>query len=166
MWHATLLKRLNVIPLAQQEATCGMPRRCMQQVSKYWRWGFNVPQDLVCCLELNPFPSVTDTHLCCYVASVGSRLYDSDIQQTSCIKYFMLKDRQVVYIMLLYCLNGIPALQQWHSKNVESCVNYSLLKDRQVVCNMLLCCLSGIPALQQWHSTNVESCVNYSLLNR
>ena len=33
-------------------------------------------------LELNPFPSVTDTHLCCYVASVGSRLYNSDIQQT------------------------------------------------------------------------------------
>ena len=47
------------------EATCGIPRRCKQQVSKCWRWAFNVPQDLVCCLVLNAFPSVTDKHLCC-----------------------------------------------------------------------------------------------------
>ena len=101
--------------------------------------------------------------LCCLIGISALQQWHSKNLE-SCIKYFMLKDRQVVYIMLLYCLNGIPALQQWHSTNVESRVNYSLLKDRHVVCNMLLCCLSGIPALQQLHSTNVESSVNYSLL--
>ena len=65
MWHTTLLKRLSAIPLTQQEATCGMPRRCMQQVSKCWRWAFNIPQDLVRCLVFNAFPLVTDKHSCC-----------------------------------------------------------------------------------------------------
>ena len=33
MWQATVLKTLSAIPLVQQEATCGTPQRCMQQVS-------------------------------------------------------------------------------------------------------------------------------------